>query len=195
MITGVVGEFRTVPYAVALELDSDAACRVEAIAARVAAACGDRATTISSVGVPPHLSLAVYDDLPIDGVATALDALAVGTGNTDLLISSIGAFPAAGAASVAFLAPAVTDPLLALHHYCHRALAPLGHACWEQYQPGHWVPHVTVAMGLDREALSTAMACCASGWVPFRARLVALRLIGFPPVMALKQWPLRATAD
>jgi 2'-5' RNA ligase len=184
-----------VPYAVALELDSDAACRVEAIAARVAAACGDRATTISSVGVPPHLSLAVYDDLPIDGVATALDALAVGTGNTDLLISSIGAFPAAGAASVAFLAPAVTDPLLALHHYCHRALAPLGHACWEQYQPGHWVPHVTVAMGLDREALSTAMACCASGWVPFRARLVALRLIGFPPVMALKQWPLRATAD
>jgi 2'-5' RNA ligase len=142
----------------------------------------------------PHLSLAVYDDLPIDGVATALDALAVGTGNTDLLISSIGAFPAAGAASVAFLAPAVTDPLLALHHYCHRALAPLGHACWEQYQPGHWVPHVTVAMGLDREALSTAMACCASGWAPFRARLVALRLIGFPPVMALKQWPLRATA-
>lgn len=183
------------PYAIALELDSDAASRVEAIAARVAAACGDRATTFSSVGVPPHLSLAVYDDLPLDGVAAALDALAVGTGNTDLLISSIGAFPAAGAASVAFLAPAVTEPLLALHHYCYRALAPLGHSCWEQYRPGHWVPHVTVAMELDREALTLAMACCASGWAPFRARLVALRLIGFPPVMALKQWPLRAASD
>jgi 2'-5' RNA ligase len=184
-----------VPYAIALELDSAAAARVEAIAACVAAACGDRATTISSVGVPPHLSLAVYDDLPLDGVAAALDALTVGTGNTDLLISSIGAFPAEGAASVAFLAPAVTEPLLALHYYCHRALAPLGCACWEQYQPGHWVPHVTVAMELDREALAMAMACCASGWAPFRARLVALRLIGFPPVMALKHWPLRAVSD
>ena len=99
------------PYAIALELDSVAAARVEAIAACVAAACGDRATTISSVGVPPHLSLAVYDDLPLDGVAAALDALTIGTGNTDLLISSIGAFPAEGAASVVFLAPAVTEPL------------------------------------------------------------------------------------
>jgi len=182
------------PYAVALELDSDAAARVEAIAARIAAACGDRATTISSLGVPPHLSLAVYDDLPLQGVAAALEALAVDTGNTELLISSIGAFPAPDAGSVAFLAPAVTEPLLALHYYCHRALTHLGRACWEHYQPGQWVPHVTVAMDLDAEALSKTMACCASGWSPFKARLVAFRLVGFPPVMTLKQWPLRATS-
>jgi hypothetical protein len=80
------------PYAVALEFDRNAAAQITAIAARTSAAWGDRATTIRRRA--RHLLLAVCDELPLEGVAAALDALAVGAGNTEQVMSSIGEFPA-----------------------------------------------------------------------------------------------------
>ena len=79
------------PYAVALEFDRNAAAQIMAIAARTAAAWGDRATTVRPRAAA---SAPVYDELPLEGAAAALDALAVGAGNTEQVMSSIGEFAA-----------------------------------------------------------------------------------------------------
>lgn len=178
--------------AIAVEFDDATVAAVDALAAAIATACGNGVATIASFGVPAHLTLTSYDELPIDRALPALDAFAATLGEAELVISSVAVFPDFISGSVVFLAPVVTPALLALHQGCLRALARLGAPCWEQYQPERWVPHVTLAMGLREAQLAKAVACCAERWKPLSARLVGLRLVAFPPVATLKRWPLQA---
>jgi len=178
--------------AIAVEFDEATVAAVDALAAAIATACGNGVATIASFGVPAHLTLTSYDELPIDRALPALDAFAATLGEAELLISSIAVFPDLISGSVVFLAPVVTPRLLALHQGCLRALTRLNAPFWEQYQPERWVPHVTLAMGLREAQLAKAVACCAERWKPLSARLVGLRLVAFPPVATLKRWALRA---
>lgn len=177
--------------AIAVEFDDATVAAVDALAVAIATACGNGVATIASFGVPAHLTLTSYEDLPIDRALPALDAFAATLGEAELVISSVGVFPDLISGSIAFLAPVVTPALLALHQGCLRALARLGVPCWDQYQPERWVPHVTLAMGLREAQLAKAVACCAERWKPLSARLVGLRLVAFPPVVTLKRWPLQ----
>jgi len=182
------------PYAIAAEFDDETVFAVDQLAARAAAVCGRGATTIASLGVPAHVTLAVYDDLPLDRAEAALNAYAAGAEPAELLISSVGVFPGAVTGSVAFLAPVVTPGLIALHRGCQKALARLDGACWDQYQPEQWVPHVTLALGLSDGDLAKTIACCTERWKPLRARLLGLRLAVFPPVKTLERWPFAAAS-
>jgi len=178
--------------AIAMELDDATVAAVDALALAISAACGNGVATIASFGVPAHLTLTSYDELPIERALPALDAFAATIGTGELMISSVGVFPDLVSGSVAFLAPVMTPALLALHQGCLKALARLGAPCWDQYQPERWVPHVTLAMGLREAQLAKAVACCAEGWKPLSARLVGLKLVAFPPVATLKRWPLQS---
>jgi hypothetical protein len=86
-----------------------------AITARIAAACATgrrrfrlrfRPSACRRICRSPSTTIFPWTSSP------PLLTRAVGSGDADLLIFSIGAFPAHGAASVAFLASAVTEPLL-----------------------------------------------------------------------------------
>jgi 2'-5' RNA ligase len=67
----------------------------------------------------------------------------------------LGTFP--GDEGVLFLATTVTADLLAFHAQVHAALAnqPIQH--WPYYLPGNWVPHCTLAQGLDSTGRATAI--------------------------------------
>jgi 2'-5' RNA ligase len=180
-------------HAIALDFDDATVAAVDAIARGIAEACGGGVATIAAFGVPAHLTLATYDDLPVDRAEAALDAFAATVDEAELLLGSVGVFPDVISGSVMFLAPVMTPTLLALRDGCLRALARLNAPCWDQYRPERWVPHVTLAMELRERALGQALACCAGRWTPLKARLVGVRLAAFPPVATLRQWRLRSS--
>jgi 2'-5' RNA ligase len=127
-----------------------------------------------------HLTLAVYEDLPLDRFLPALARLAETLKPMDLRLANVGIFTGVG--SVLFLGPVVTTELLALHDRLHRELAEFASHCLAHYLPGAWVPHVTLAMGVKSDALSKAIATSIAQWKPAQAGLEVLRLVEFFPV-------------
>lgn len=167
------------PYAVQLDLDADTNAALDGLAERLEALPG--LATIRQLGDVHHLSLCVCDTIDRDGLDADLARFVSKNGPLDIHLGPVGIFT--GETSVLFLAPVVTDDLLALHRRFHAAFAEL--AGWAYYHPSHWVPHVTLAMEMTPDALAAAVAVVRAHWAPMAARLDALRLIRFHPVETL----------
>jgi len=87
----------------------------------------------------PHLSYAVLLEWDLDRVRAAVDALPDG-GPFDLVVHGTLAFPRGRAA----LAPSVPPDLAARQQRVAEAVRGAG-VLHHHYEPGQWVPHVSVA--------------------------------------------------
>lgn len=105
----------------------------------------------------PHVSLAVAESLTpaaSDPLRSVLGRAITGA-RLLLTLNSLGTFP--GGEGVLFLGVAVAAELLDLHARVHAAIAGQAAGLWPHYLPGgHWVPHCTLAQGLDAEGTATA---------------------------------------
>ena len=100
----------------------------------------------------PHCSLMVAEDVPVD---PGLAATGVVPSRPILLrIESVGVFPDMG---TLFLAPIVTQHLLAEQRRVHAAVAPWAQEPWPYFEPDVWVPHLTVAWSLTAAELANAI--------------------------------------
>ena len=134
-------------------------------------------------GAIPHLSLAVYDDLEEDELATIadmLDALASRWRPLRIELASLGVFPTEE--NVLFLAPVVTQDLLATHAAYHRLAAGLRASCWPHYLPDAWVPHCTLAMFWPSAALLAILEQLKATWKPLSGTAQSLALIRVEPL-------------
>ena len=104
----------------------------------------------------PHVSLAVFESLSPEGLDALRPVLAQAITGARLVLTlnSLGTFP--GDEGVLFLGVAVSTGLLALHARAHAALAGQQAGLWPHYLPGYWLPHCTLAQGLDAEGTATA---------------------------------------
>jgi 2'-5' RNA ligase len=101
----------------------------------------------------PHVSLTVTESMADADLAALRSVLT--NRHPALHLHVLGMFP--GDEGVLFLAPTVTADLLTFHTQVHAVLAdqPIQH--WPYYLPGNWVPHCTLAQGLDRDGRATAI--------------------------------------
>ena len=173
-----------VHYAVELLFDPEAEAAVREVWRDVASRTGS--SVLFDLAGQPHVTLAVHDER--DGPQLDRAVRAFRAPATAFCLGSAGAFP--GDEGAAFLAPVVTDALLALHRRWHAA-SPGSHA---YYRPGQWVPHCTVGVLLEGPALSEALeiARCA---LPIRGHFAEIALIAFErhaptPVECLVRAPL-----
>jgi 2'-5' RNA ligase len=177
-----------VPFAVELDIDGVAASKIGTLAERL-----ERIPDLDSVrksGDVHHLSLAVYEDLPADRFVAHLIEFSAGVQPIVLQLANIGIF--SGARSVLFLGPVVTQELLAFHRRFHDAFSEFVESCWEYYRPGHWVPHVTLAMNIEAAALERAVAETREHWKPAKIKLGAVKLIHFPPFRTIYRSTLQS---
>lgn len=98
----------------------------------------------------PHVSLAVFAEVDLSGLVTALEPALASCPGLPLTLGSLGFF--VGAESVAFLGVTPTKPLLETHRKVHSALVGVVEESWPIYEPGSWVPHCTIAMNPDDPA-------------------------------------------
>lgn len=175
------------PYAVTLRLDDAAAATIDAHWRRLADA--RVSDSMVALGYRPHLTLAIAQDIDPAAAIPVLKRLAETETALDVPFVGIGAFLAP--ARVLWAAPRVDRALLDLHAAMHGALAWPAHP---HYDPGHWVPHCTLAEDLDPTALARGAQLAAEHWQPTTALLDRIDLVRFRPVEILWQQPLRSRA-
>src|SRR5271169_2821685 len=106
------------PFTVQLDLDAEAEATLGALAEALAGIPG--LATVRQLGDVHHISLAIYDDPPLEQFVPPLAAFAETLAPFEVQLASIGLF--ADIKNVVFLGVVVTDSLLALHRRAHAAL-------------------------------------------------------------------------
>jgi len=121
----------------------------------------------------PHITAALVAE---DDRETAGEALAGIAGNMQgmrIAFDSLGLFP--GEQPVLFLNPVASGGLLALHRRIHDALRLSGiRSLGPNYDPGQWVPHLTLGRVSDAERLGPALAIANRFRLRFEVTFVAL---------------------
>jgi len=172
------------PFGVQLDLDAHGQAALNALADCLASIRD--LELVQQIGDVHHLSLGIYEELPVELLVPRVKAFAQTLAPIDIRIAHLGIFPG----GVLFLGVVVTPGLLELHRRFHAVFAPFSRFCWQHYHPGDWVPHITIAMNAKRAALEKAVGMTLQHWNLPGARLDTLRLIEFRPVRTLVRYPL-----
>lgn len=121
----------------------------------------------------PHVSFAVAGSIPAatrDALRDDLARLAI----PRLWLSTLGAFSAAD--TVLMLAAVVDTELLAVHSAVHDVLAKKVKAPSAYYLPGSWVPHCTLAQGIEPAQVATGFGTLYPV-EPIRAKVVEVAVV------------------
>lgn len=138
--------------AVCLLFDRRGDALVRALWARLEAAGIGTLQTHTHGRHHPHLSYAVLLEWDLDAVAEALSGLP-DEGAFPLSCQGTMSFPRGRTSLAAALAPAV----FARQRRVVEALRETGAIVHRHYDPGHWLPHVTLAGGVRAGELSTVV--------------------------------------
>src|SRR5208337_1904990 len=120
------------PVTVQLDLDEGSEASLAELAEALSGIPG--LATIRQLGDVHHISLAIYDDPPLERFVPALAGFAETLAPFEVRLASLGLF--ADTTNVVFLGVVVTDALLALHRRAHAALGTFSESCWAHYLPG-----------------------------------------------------------
>lgn len=137
----------------------------------------------------PHISLAVYDCIDVTRLKIRLSEFAINHIPLSLKFSAIGMFP--GDEGVLFLAPAVTEDLLAMHRNYHQVTADWSDLVWPHYRPdGSWFPHCTIAMKLNNENFFRAITLIGEEFNGIKVNVNSVAAVEYPPANILLKSPL-----
>ncbi len=171
------------PIAVTMHLDAASAASVREIW-RVLAESGidsDR----HRLGYAPHITLATYaDDVAACLIAQAVRKLAKQWEPAPVKLIALGIFP--GTRSVLWIVPTVSRLLLERHAELQAALPGVQPSF--HYQPGQWVPHVTISGPLVDPTLGVSKL--APMWQPIEGWLEQIEIVRFRPIQVLESFQL-----
>jgi 2'-5' RNA ligase len=104
---------------------------------------------------PPHVTFAAAKSIPRktrDALKDELRTLAI----PSLWLSNLGTFP--NTENVLMLGAVVDTELLAVHSAIHDVLAGQVQSPFAYYMPGSWVPHCTLAQGVEHHQMVEGFA-------------------------------------
>ena len=137
---------------------------------------------------PPHLTLARVDDADPKSLISAAGHLLRQLTRTKIGLGGLSMF--GGNEPVVWLAPVPSPTLLDAHRQLCAGLEPL--YVHEHYRPANWMPHVTLAAGLDRHKAAAAIAALLPEFRPMAVTLSRVEVVSFPPAQVL--WSGTATS-
>ena len=175
------------PYAVQLYIDSATDTTVRKLWDKIAQA--GLSSYMPDSGVRPHVSIAVYDEIDRDIFQSKLRQFADAIAPFPFTLGSIGSFPTEE--GVVFLAPIVTEELLAIHSRFHQAFSRYRQHASDYYIPGRWVPHCTVTMDLKSDEISKGVDVCRQILLPVSGKFESIGIIEFFPVKDLFGFDLK----
>ncbi|PEC19605.1 2'-5' RNA ligase family protein [Bacillus cereus] len=126
-------------------------------------------------GVEPHITLADYNELDVNLYIEKLkEFVAIQDNMAAVTFPSVGTFPTNG---IIFLAPIITDGLLRFHHSYHDHFKTFHDNPMSYYVPGKWVPHCTIANGINANQFLSVMEYIYEKFDVTTASIEKLKLI------------------
>jgi 2'-5' RNA ligase len=136
-------------------------------------------STIIGMELRPHVSLASFECEHLKLLEQALQEFAGQQPHLEVKLDAIGVFPPPE--NILFLAPVVTPALLDLHDRVNRLAARFARNFDPLYQPGAWIPHITLGMELTDEQIGKALPIIRREELFSTVRLSELALLTYPP--------------
>lgn len=134
-------------------LDPVARTAVEDLWARLDSAGLASMATVSHRRHQPHITLINTQTMSVTPTLLEVSATLL---SCELRMDVLGVFP--GPESALFLGVCATRPLLDAHAAVHEAVTEERTHGWEYYRPGSWVPHCSLALGLEGAAVGRAFS-------------------------------------
>jgi len=141
--------------AVAVFFDDEADQAVRALWRRLGGASVPSLLKHQLGKVPPHVTFAVAKSIPAKTrslLRTELSRLSI----PNLWLSTLGTFPTTD--NVLMLSAVVDAELLAVHSAMHDVLAGRVQGPSAYHLPGSWIPHCTLAQGIEYEEIVAGFA-------------------------------------
>jgi len=173
-------------FAVSLLFSAEIADTISARWTRLADAGLSR--SMLDLKYPPHVTLAVYDELAVDAAVAALDRAFDNVGQIPVTLTDFSTFGAGSGVCYAALAPSLE--LTRLHA---ATIAATGEICRPHYRTGSWTPHCTLATGMSDAEMSRARDFLAPDWRSLTGMFEAASLVEFVPIVGVKRWTLPVT--
>ncbi len=129
-------------------------------------------------GHRPHITIGAYETDDVAAYCAVLEKFADARDAFLIRFTAIGIFPQYG---VAFLAPVVTDALLALHRGVQASVGELGRPPYhDTLLPDAWTPHCTIVNGADPGTIAQITAYCSRNWRPIEGWVEGLGILTPP---------------
>lgn len=175
------------PFAVELALDEVASKTIDCIRNDLAK---QKITNESNQSaMHPHLTLAIYEKLDCILCEQELSILVHDLHEMKFIFSHFGIFT--HPENVLFLAPTMTQELFHLHRQVHTCLANQSVDSWPLYHPDNWVPHCTLAFGVEIINLPRALDIALKQKLPMDATAISLGVTEFFPAKNAFRIPLK----
>jgi 2'-5' RNA ligase len=146
----------------------------------------ENAPSMASLNHPPHITLAIYDDIDPEQLRSAAEQVFHDQGPIKLVFSRARYFD--NTPLVLWADPSPLSELKRLHDIIHR-LIPQS-LCRTHYRPGIWTPHCTVGSNVRGDRRNEALAICDEPMKPIKATFGVGDIVSFLPVHVIDQWPL-----
>ncbi|XP_074579019.1 uncharacterized protein LOC141835500 [Curcuma longa] len=184
----------------AVELYFDPALENQVLKAWNVLARRQISTKLIEISARPHLTLLSLPALDPLRLQAPLRALAARLDPLPLSLSSVGAFPsslsdAGQGGGGLFLAPTPSADLLSLHSQVCDALRKEGVELPEEFRPGSWVPHCSVAQDVPRSRIADAFCVLRDLKLPVSGYATDIGLVEFSPVQEFFSFPLGSSSE
>lgn len=126
-------------------------------------------------GHRPHVALSVFDDADPGDLIDQLRKLSLDQAAFEARFESLGTFCTAD--GVLFLVPVLSPRLFLLHSTVHKLLSSLASGVKESCRPNRFVPHCTIAYGLDKDSLAKAVALFSNKALPILGTFERIGLV------------------
>ena len=148
--------------------------------------CGALEASPSMVAMqyPPHITLAIYDEISTGNLFAGLSATVKHLSTMTIRFESLGYFEAPYGI-VLWAAPSVPQQVINAHESLHMELGV--EPCRENYRPGIWVPHCSLATDIDFSRKDDAIGIVEQGIEPFEVTFDTADCASFMPVRVLKE--------
>jgi 2'-5' RNA ligase len=174
------------PFAIELILDSQSSAIVTSVWLTLA---------VEGLGTVltgrPHVTLSDCQEIDVPLAKENVKAFAQTYAPSPVQFGSFGTF--ANETSVVFLAPVVTQSLVAAHADFWNSFAGCVAESRHFYHPENWIPHCTLGQGLMPEQVPRAIAISQAIDLPLFGCFEAISIVEFPALIDLGTWPLVGT--
>jgi 2'-5' RNA ligase len=175
------------PYAINIRSDDSTSDPIRSLWEQCAFL--EESPSMAALNYPPHLTLAVYDEIDPDALSDALDASVGDLEATSVRFEQLGCFQTPETI-VLYAAPSLPPAVTKFHERIHSLIG--AERCRMNYRPGVWVPHCSLAIAIDRSRREAAIGLAASKIEPFEVLFDVADCARFVPVEVLHQRTLLA---
>ena len=139
---------------------------------------------MEALNYPPHISLAIYDDIPLPLLFKAFDSGFSDLSKVMVRFESLGFFETPHAL-ILWAVPNLPRQISSVHEEIHAQIGPIHSRPY--YRPGSWVPHCSLATTISLERKPEALAIANQPIDPFDVLFDVADCLSFLPVEILRE--------